>query len=163
MALTLPEEDAMRSNLTRASGSREASMKLRVVVLFLAIWAIPQSGMQAQDAPVPDRLGQLQSNGPCQPLDFDKIEIRKGDGKDTWMLVVTGTTGGSPKGVQLIPAVYVRQPDYWRIELVQCGKDAEGPETAHFTARLPLLGLLGTSGIEIVGAPRIERIDMPPK
>lgn len=65
--------------------------------------------------------------------------------------------------VDLIPLVYIRQPEYWGIEVTGCLPAGIGlPTTAPYIASLPLNGIIGTRGIEVIGATRSEKISVPP-
>jgi hypothetical protein len=65
--------------------------------------------------------------------------------------------------VSLTPLVYVRQPEYWGIEVIGClrGGIVLAP-TAPYIVILPLNGTIGTQGIEVIGATRSEKISIPP-
>ena len=65
--------------------------------------------------------------------------------------------------VSLTPLVYVRQPEYWGIEVIGClrGGIVLAP-TAPYIVILPLNGTIGTQVIEVIGATRSEKISIPP-
>jgi len=66
--------------------------------------------------------------------------------------------------VDLVPLVYIRQPDYWGIEVVGCLPGGIGlPAAASYTAWIKLSGITGTIGIEVFGAMRSEKLEVPPK
>jgi hypothetical protein len=76
-------------------------------------------------------------------------------------LVVSGVTA-YPMDVALVPLVYVSRPPYWGIQVV-----GANPATPHATpaitnvpynVELDLEGLVGSEGVEVVGATRTERI-----
>jgi len=65
--------------------------------------------------------------------------------------------------VNLKPLVYIRQPEYWGIEVIGGLPGGIGlPTTAPYIASLPLDGTIGTQGIEVIGATRSEKISVPP-
>ena len=54
--------------------------------------------------------------------------------------------------VELSPLIYIRQPEYWGIEVVGCQNGIGLPQTAPYTVALDITHLLGTKGIEVIGA-----------
>jgi hypothetical protein len=64
--------------------------------------------------------------------------------------------------VDLMPLIYIRQPDYWEIEVVGCLRGIGLPVLMPYTVSLPLDGVRGVYGVEIVGATRRKRLDIPP-
>lgn len=52
----------------------------------------------------------------------------------------------------LVPLVYLKRPDYWGIEVVGSLPGFSIPTTAPYSVSLPLDGILGTKGIEVIGA-----------
>ena len=68
-----------------------------------------------------------------------------------------------PVNVDLVPRVYIRQRDYWGIEVVgMLPGGFELPAEAPYVVSLPLAGIVGTEGIEVIGATRSERHQVPP-
>ena len=65
--------------------------------------------------------------------------------------------------VELVSYVYVQQPDYWEIEVVGCLPGIGLPAEAPYTVALPLAGVTGKRGIEVVGATRRLKIEVPPR
>jgi hypothetical protein len=68
--------------------------------------------------------------------------------------------------VTLRPRVYIQQPEYWGIEVVGCLPGFGIPVMTPFTVSIRLAGLMGTEGIEVIGATRSEKIelkDLPPE
>jgi hypothetical protein len=66
--------------------------------------------------------------------------------------------------VELVPVVYVRQPDYWEIELVGCLRGGIClPVVMPFAEAIPIQGTTGTKGIKVVGATKVVKLDVPPK
>ena len=65
--------------------------------------------------------------------------------------------------VELVPVVYIQQPEYWQIEVVGSLPGLGLPALAPYAVHLPLAGIVGTRGIEVVGATRTERFDVPPQ
>jgi hypothetical protein len=82
------------------------------------------------------------------------------------VLVVTGQKPTPTMNVKLVPLTYMRRPEYWGIEVVG------SPSTRGELASLPLVrptpyaveldldGLIGTMGIEVIGANKSEQIPL---
>jgi hypothetical protein len=105
----------------------------------------------------------LPSSEACRRIDFEKIDIRPGIVNGTWILVVRGTKPCINMKVQLVPYVYIQQPDYWGIEVVGCLPDGIClPATAPYVESIPLAGITGKKGIEVIGATKQEKRDIPP-
>lgn len=84
-------------------------------------------------------------------INFDRVEIRPGFVTDTYILVVTGLKPYENMAVELMPLVYVRQPDYWGIEVVGSLPGGIGlPTQASYTVGLPLDRFIGDKQ-EVVG------------
>ncbi|MEU6234892.1 hypothetical protein [Kitasatospora sp. NPDC047058] len=94
-------------------------------------------------------------------IDFDEAKVVPGIVPATFILVVSGTMPYLNMTVRLSPRVYVERPDYWGIEVVGSLSGIGLPATAPYTASLPLDGILGTRGIEVIGANRTEQIAVP--
>jgi hypothetical protein len=95
-------------------------------------------------------------------IDFEKAEVRPGFVNNTFILVVSGSVSSANARVELMPLVYIRRPEYWEIEVVaRFSGPVCLPQEKKFTESLPLDGILGTAGIEVVGATRRERIRVP--
>lgn len=95
-------------------------------------------------------------------LDFDHAQvIALRIFPPQFILRVSGTRPYANLDVELVPLVYVRQPDYWEIEVVGSLRTPGLPVAAPYAASLPLAGSLGTRGVEVVGATRSQRIDVP--
>ncbi len=95
-------------------------------------------------------------------IDFETAKVVPGFINDTWILVVTGTKPYLNMKVELVPMIYIDRPEYWKIEIVGIlpgiGLPALGPYATH----LDLTGVTGTRGIELVGATKSLKIDVPP-
>lgn len=100
-------------------------------------------------------------------INFDSAEVLTLESfPPQYVLVVTGTKPYLNMEVDLLPLVYIRQPEYWGIEVVGrlpggIGLPAQAPYP--YTVSIRLGGITGTGGIEVVGATRSERIEVPPK
>ena len=100
----------------------------------------------------------------CRLTDFDEAEVRPGIVSGTYILIVRGTKPYLNMEVNLTPLVYIRQPEYWGIEVIGCLRGGIGlaAPTAPYIASLGLNGTIGTQGIEVIGATRSEKISVPP-
>ena len=102
----------------------------------------------------------------CRLIDFDKdkTKVLPGIVNGTYILIVRGTKPYLNMEVNLVPLVYIRQPEYWGIEVIGCLPGGIGlPATEPYTAILPLNNTIGTKGIEVIGATCSEKILVPPK
>jgi hypothetical protein len=97
-------------------------------------------------------------------LDFDHADVVTLESfPPQFVLRVSGTKPLFNMQVQLVPLVYIRQPEYWGIEVVGSLPGGIGlPALAPFEVVLPLTGFLGTQGIEVIGASRVQRFDISP-
>ncbi len=95
-------------------------------------------------------------------LDFDHAEvIALRTFPPRYVLRVSGIKPYANMDVDLVPLTYIRQPDYWEIEVVAWLRGIGLPASAPYAVSRPLLGTLGTSGIEVAGATRRQRFDIP--
>ena len=95
-------------------------------------------------------------------IDFERVDIRPGFVSGTYILIVSGTKSWINMQVDLVALVYVRQPEYWGIEVVGRLTGFGLPTEAPYTVALPLDGITGTEGIEVLGATRSEKRKVPP-
>lgn len=94
-------------------------------------------------------------------ISFESARIHPGFVPETWFLTVSGTKPCINMEVRLLPRIYLECPDYWGIEVVGSLPDgicltALGP----YTVTIPLAGITGSKGIEVIGADRSETIDV---
>lgn len=97
-------------------------------------------------------------------INFNRAKVVTGIVPGKYILVVSGTAPCLNMVVELSPLVYVQQPDYWGIEVV--GSLPGGiclTAVKHYTESLPLDGITGKKGIEVIGANKRQKIDVPPK
>lgn len=95
----------------------------------------------------------------CRLIDFDKVEVVPGFFPGTFFLIVSGQKPCINMEVSLVPVVYIRCPEYWQIEVIGClphGICLEriGP----YSVAIPLAGITGSIGIEVVGAHKSEKV-----
>jgi hypothetical protein len=118
--------------------------------------------METLTATALEALHNRTASKTCRLLDFDDVEVRPGFVDGTWILIVQGKAPCGNMRIDLVPLVYITRPDYWEIELVGCLSGPICLPQRPFIETRPLDGTLGTAGIEVVGATRRKRIDVPP-
>ena len=79
---------------------------------------------------------------------------------NTFFLFVAGKKPYINMTVQLVPAIYIRQPEYWRIEVVGCLSGIPLPMIGPYFERLSLDACRGTKGIEVVWDDDAMKIDV---
>jgi hypothetical protein len=102
----------------------------------------------------------------CRLIDFEGVNIAVFDSMPPQIfLTVAGMKPYANMIVNLVPRVYIRQPEYWGIELVGCLSGVGLPVQTPYTVSIPLNGITGTRGIEVAGATRSEKKDVlaPPQ
>lgn len=114
-----------------------------------------------------EQLSAYQSLPPSESfrrLDFDTVEILTLESDPPqYLLAVSGTKPTFNLQVDLFPLVYIRQPEYWGIEVVgRLPGEIALPAQAPYTVTRSLTGIIGTVGIEVIGATRTERRNVPP-
>jgi hypothetical protein len=94
-------------------------------------------------------------------IDFEQAQLRILESfPPQHVLVVSGVKPYMNMAVELTPLVYVRQPEYWEIEVVGSLRGVGLPAEAPYTVSLNLAASTGSKGIEVVGANRRQRIDI---
>src|SRR5215218_5344024 len=79
-----------------------------------------------------------------------------------FVLRMTGTKPYLNMEVELVPLVFIQQPEFWGIEVVGRLPGGIGlPALAPYDVSIPLSGITGTKGIEVIGASRSKKIRMP--
>ena len=95
----------------------------------------------------------------CRLINFAKAEVHPGIIPNTWFLTVSGTKPCLNMKVDLVPLVYVQCPDFWGIEVVGCLPEGIClTATAPYSVTIPLAGITGSSGIEVIGANKTKKI-----
>jgi hypothetical protein len=96
-------------------------------------------------------------------IDFERAQILTLESfAPQFVLRVTGTKPFLNMEVQLVPLVFVQQPEFWGIEVVGRLPGGIGlPALAPYDVSIPLSGIIGTKGIEVIGASRSKRIRVP--
>jgi hypothetical protein len=97
----------------------------------------------------------------CRLIDFTKAEVVPGFVNNTWFLIVSGTKSLSVK-VELHALIYIRQPEYWGIEVIGCRSGGITPPLqVPYTVSLDVSHLRGTKGVEVIGAHSRQTINIP--
>jgi hypothetical protein len=97
----------------------------------------------------------------CRLIDFTNADVRPGFVNNTFFLVVSGTRSLGVN-VELHPLFYIRQPEYWGIEVIGCRRGGITPPLElPYTVWLDVSHLRGTKGIEVIGAHSRKKIDIP--
>lgn len=96
-------------------------------------------------------------------LDFERAQILTLESfPPQFVLRVTGTKPFLNMEVQLEPLVFIQQPEFWGIEVVGSLPGGIGlPALGPYDVSIPLSGITGTRGIEVIGASRTKRIRVP--
>ncbi len=93
-------------------------------------------------------------------IDFEVAEVVGGFVNGTYFLTVSGTKPYLNMKVELNPVIYTHQPEYWRIEVIGILPGFGLPALAPYSVSIPLDGIVGTKGIEVVGATTTKQIDV---
>lgn len=108
------------------------------------------------------RFESLPSPSSCRLLDFESAEVLTDTPLGYWALFVHGEKPYEAMWVTLQPLYYIQQPEYWGIEIVGCLPSGPVTDlTGTYVAILPLSGVMGTKGIEVIGATGRKSIDLP--
>ncbi|MFN3619269.1 hypothetical protein [Sphingorhabdus sp.] len=108
--------------------------------------------------------GSLSSLPNGRIVDFECAEIRAVPFQDSLYLWVTGPHPGPDMHVRLAPRYYSDRPDYWAIEVAAIRpmmlSTGTADEMATFECAIPLVGVTGIRGITVIGANRLQRIEI---
>jgi hypothetical protein len=74
-----------------------------------------------------------------------------------YFLVVFGMRFYLDMEVELVPLIYVDRPEWWGIEVVGRLREIGAPAIHSYVAAIPLAGVTGTQGVEVIGAPRTDK------
>jgi hypothetical protein len=95
-------------------------------------------------------------------INFTRAEVRSGFVPNKYFLIVSGTKPDVNMTVELSPLIYIRQPEYWGIEVIGRLPGIGLPMTAPYSVSIPLDEILGTKGIEVIGANKRKKFRVPP-
>jgi hypothetical protein len=122
-----------------------------------------RAGLRAPDAAALEPFAALPAAESVRRLDFERAEVVTLESDPPqFVLFVRGTKPYLNMEVELSPFVYLRQPEYWELEVLGRLRGLGLPALAPYTASLRLAGVTGTKGVEVVGATRRARFDVPP-
>jgi hypothetical protein len=116
------------------------------------------------DDPRQQDMGKLPPAQTHRRIDFERAEVRVLESfPPQYVLVVSGAMPYMNMVVELVPVVYIRQPEYWEIEVVGSLRGGIGlPAEKQYTVSLNLAASTGTKGIVVMGATRLQRFNVPP-
>ena len=106
-------------------------------------------------------LESLPQPSACRVIDFEEVEVVPGFIPKTFFLIVSGDKPMVSMKVDLVPLIYIKQPEYWGIEVVACQTGIGLPMVAPYHVSLDISHLLGTAGIEVIGATGRKQIKVP--
>ena len=100
--------------------------------------------------------------GECYPIDFNGIAIEWYAGRGVYQLTVTGVKPYMNMDVSLSHEAYNGRPAYWRTVVIGCVKNGLlMPLASPYYITMNLDQFVGSRGVEIVGASRKVRRDIP--
>ncbi|TYB58857.1 hypothetical protein FXF51_35600 [Nonomuraea sp. PA05] len=108
-----------------------------------------------------ENFAELPAPSSVRLIDFEEARVVPGIVPKSFILIVSGTKPYINMTVSLSPLVYIKQPEYWGIEVIGSLPGIGLPATAPYTVSLPLDGILGTKGIEVIGAGNRKTFDVP--
>jgi hypothetical protein len=106
-------------------------------------------------------LQKLPPSSLCRLINFDRAEVRPGIIPKTFFLIVSGQKPWLTMTVELVPRIYIVQPDYWGIEVIGCQRGIGLPMPAPYSVALDISHVIGKYGIEVIGANKKEQIKVP--
>jgi hypothetical protein len=137
-----------------------ARHRIPVAITAAALAVVGLAGTAAAD----DRSAAAPPDTDCRVIDFESAQVfTEPTVPARHVLVVHGDKPYLNMQVDLIPLTYIRQPEYWGIQVVGCLPKVGLPAVAPYTVKLDLDGIIGTRGIEVIGANHAEKIDIPGK
>ena len=107
------------------------------------------------------KLAAAQAAQSVRRLNFTKAEVRPGIVNNTFFLIVSGTKPCLNMQVRLSPLIYIKKPEYWGIEVIGTLSGLCLPAIAPYHVFIPLDGIIGTKGIEVIGATKSKKIKVP--
>jgi hypothetical protein len=100
--------------------------------------------------------------GDCYPIDFTDVDIEWYAGGGVYQLTVSGVKPYTNMEVSLSHEAYSGRPDFWRTLVIGCVKNGLLlPLATPYYVTMNLDQFVGRKGIEIVGASRKLRRDVP--
>lgn len=105
------------------------------------------------------------ASAPARPtsvhlIDFKQARVVRMKPKG-YLLIVSGTKPYLNMQVHLSPLIYITQPDFWGIEVVAILPTIGLPAAAPYQVHTRLDGITGKKGIEVIGATKRKKINIP--
>lgn len=134
----------------------------RLVLLLAILILVAPNDARGQKLTEQDikNLKALPPSTLCRKIDFKTANVFAIPTTNIQALIVTGTKPVVNMTVDLKPLVYVRKPEYWGIEVTGC-VGIELPQIAPYLAAEDISSMIGTKGIEVIGATGSKKIDVP--
>lgn len=152
----LNKGDAMRN----LRGSLLAGLGLMLAAGALPAGAQPVPGRVRPPPPLMEPVWSLL--GECYPIDFTDVDIEWYGGGRVYQLTVSGIKLYANMEVSLSHEAYSGRPDFWRTLVIGCVKNGLVlPLATPYYVTMDLDQFVGRKGIEIVGASRKVRRDVP--
>jgi hypothetical protein len=93
---------------------------------------------------------------------YETAQVVPGIINDTFFLIVSGGAPCFNMDVALSPLIYVTCPEHWGIEVVGTLKGGFCLTAVKpFSVAIPLAGIIGSKGIEVIGSNKSESFDLP--
>lgn len=140
-----------------------SSNMIREQIITAALAGDSDDGKSADTPLNPFQVDFAAGSATCGLMQYTKASIVPGFINDTWFLVVEGIKTWSNIEVTLNPFVYIRKPEYWEIEVVGCMSGVGQPVELPYSVTIPLEGITGHDGIEVIGANKREKFLVPPR
>lgn len=97
----------------------------------------------------------------CNRIDFDNYQVVSGVTKNVWLLLVWGKMPSEFMTVSISPVLNAAVPAYWEIHVVGCMTTTQLWESETFAESAWLKETVGEKGIELVGATKRVKIELP--
>jgi hypothetical protein len=111
--------------------------------------------------------GSLSTVPQGQIIDFEKAELRRMPFQDSLYLWVKGRLPAEGFDARLAPRIYNNgRPEYWAIEVAAFTSKAaandigDDADVLMFERSIPLTGITGIKGVNVIGAKRTQRIEI---
>lgn len=140
-----------------------ASVLAGIGLALSLLSAAPAQAAPAQTVPDTSGRGTAAEKAQCRNIEFTKASVDPlgaGTSPDRYRLTVSGSAPSSNVSVELTPLVYIRQPEFWGIQVLGCSSRNGLPVMVPYTATYEFTGALGTCGIEVVGTSKRQRFDL---
>lgn len=110
----------------------------------------------------PAELINLPTPQSCRLLPFTSADVVAGFVNETYFLNVDGSAPCYNMKVSLQPRIYIQQPEYWGVEVVGCLEGGFCQKAIRdWSETISLDSIRGTKGIEVIGADKSKKIDIP--